>query len=316
MFDRKKQLKLASLKVGIVVTVSLGIVFFVIVFSGGIENMVKKKVSFDVYISDVKGLRKGAPVRVAGVDVGAVKDIRLNKEYGTVVTLSINKEVLDYLKADSRATVQTIGLLGDKYIEITPGVSSEPFDPSRGMLGNPQIELREVILTATSTINKVERLIARFDILIEKLDRAEGTLPKLFFDPTLYNNLNSTVAELRQTLTEIRSGSLMEISKDKELHQRVLSTFRNLDEASKKIASSEGSLGKLINDPQLYENLIKTTQRLDSLIESIEKSEGAFSVLLKDKKTADELRDTVRQLKELVEEIKKNPKKFFKFSIF
>ncbi|MEN2985216.1 MAG: hypothetical protein ABDH16_00900, partial [Thermodesulfovibrionaceae bacterium] len=210
----------------------------------------------------------------------------------------------------------TIGLLGDKYIEISPGISSEPFDPSKGMFGYPQLDVREIMATATSTIGKMEKLITRFDSLIEKLEKAEGTLPKLFFDPSLYNNLNSTVVELKETLLEIRSGSLMEISKDKELHQRVLSTIKNLDEASKKIVSSEGTFGRLINDPELYENLVKTTKKLENFIENIEKSEGPVSMLIKDRQTAEDLKETIKQVKELIEEIKKNPKKFFKFSVF
>ncbi|MCL6495500.1 MAG: MlaD family protein, partial [Ignavibacterium sp.] len=99
MFDRKKQLKWASLKVGIVITVTLLIIFFVIVFSGCIQGLFKQRTSLNIYITDVKGLRKGAPVRVAGVDIGAVQEIKLSKEHGTVVKVSIDKDVLNYLKS-------------------------------------------------------------------------------------------------------------------------------------------------------------------------------------------------------------------------
>lgn len=316
MFDRKKQLKWASLKVGIVITVTLLIIFFVIIFSGGIESIFTKKVSMNIFISDVKGLRKGAPVRVAGVDIGEVREIKLNKQYGTVVTVSIDKKILDFLKEDAKATVLTIGLLGDKYIEISPGNSQQPLDISKGIYGYPQIEVREVIGTATSTINKIEGVISKLDTLIEKIDKAEGTLPKLINDPALYNNLNKSVLQLHHTLEELRTGSIGMLATDKELYEQLSTTVKNLENISNKINSSEGSLGKLINDPALYENLVRISQRLDKLLEEIDKSEGTINLLLRDKKTAEDIKQSIKEIKELIEEIKKNPKKFFKFSVF
>ncbi len=316
MFDRKKQLRWASLKVGIVITISLLIIFFVIVFSGGIQSFFQERVLMKIYISDVKGLRKGAPVRVAGVDVGEVKEIKLSKEHGTMVKVLIDKNVLSYLKSDARATVQTIGLLGDKYIEIFPGESQESFDISKGMLGYPQIEVREIIGVAASTMNKIEGLIQKIDFLITKLNKAEGTIPKLITDPSLYNNLNSTVLELKKTVEEIRDGSIGMLSRDKEFYQRLSNALKNFDEASNKISSKQGTLGKMINDPTLYESLLKSSQKLENLLKDIEESQGTLKMLIKDKTVAEDLKQSIKELKELIEEIKKDPKKFFKFSIF
>lgn len=316
MFDRKKQLRWASLKVGIVITVTLLIIFFVVVFSGGIQSILKEKSLLNIYVSDVKGLRKGATVRIAGVDVGTVKEIKLSKEYGTVVKVSIDKNVLSYLKSDAKATVQTIGLLGDKYIEIFPGESKENLDISKGIYGKPQMEAREIIEIATSTMNKMESLINRIDSLIMKVDKSEGTISRLISDPSLYNNINSTVLELKKTIEEIRQGSIGMLSSDRELYQKLSSTVKNLENFSIKISSSEGSLGKMLNDPALYESLLKSSQRLENLLQEIEKSEGTVQMLLRDKILAEDLKRSVKELKELIEEIKNNPKKFFKFSVF
>jgi len=316
MFDRKKQIRWASLRVGIVITVTLLIIFFVIVFSGGIQSLFQERVPVNIYISDVKGLRKGAPVRVAGVDVGTVDEIKLNKEYGTVVKVSIDKDVLTYLKSDAKATVQTIGLLGDKYIEIFPGESQNSFAPSKGMYGYSQTEVRDIIGVAASTMTKIEGLIQKIDSLITKVDKAQGTIPKLINDPSLYNNLNSTVLELKQTVEEIRTGSIGMLSRDKDFYQRLSNALKNFEEASNKISSQEGSLGKMINDPALYESLLKSSQKLESLLKEIETSDGTLKLLIKDKTVAEDLKQSIKELKELIEEIKKNPKKFFKFSVF
>ncbi|MEN2994421.1 MAG: MlaD family protein [Thermodesulfovibrio sp.] len=316
MFDRKKQLKWASLKVGVVITLTLFIIFFVVVFSGGLRDLLKEKTSLNIYIEDVKGLRKGAPVRVAGIDVGTVKEIKLSKEHGVVVKVSIEKEVLEYLKSDASATVQTIGLLGDKYIEIFPGNSQERFDASKGLYGYPQTEIREIITVATSTMTKIEGLIQKVDSLITKIEDSQGSIAKLINDPSLYNNLNSLVLDLKKTLEEIKSGSIGMIARDEELYQRLSNTLKNFEEASKKIYTQQGTLGKIINDPSLYEYLLRSSQKLDNLLQEIERSEGTLKLLIRDKTLAEELKQSIIELRSLIEEIKKNPKKFFKFSIF
>lgn len=316
MFDRKKQLRWASLRVGIVITLTLSIVFFVIIFSGGIQSLLTEKVSFNVYISDVKGLRKGATVRVAGVDIGEVKGIFLNREYGTIVKVSVEKDVVSYLRADAKATVQTIGLLGDKYIEIFPGQSEERLNISRGIYGYPQIEIKDIIGTATSTMSKIEGFVTKLDQLITKIDKSQGTISKLLSDPELYDNFNLTLRELKETVKEIRYGSIGMLARDKELYQRLSTGLKNMEEISNKLNSSEGTLGKLLNDSSLYYNLLSSSQKLEALLEEIDKSEGTINLLLKDKSTADDLRQSVKEIKELIEEIKKNPKKFFKFSVF
>lgn len=316
MFDRKKQLRWSSVKVGVVVTVTLLIIFFVIVFSGRIEPLFKEKSLLNIYISDVKGLSKGNPVRVSGVEIGSVKDIKLSKEYGTVVKVSIDENVLSYLRSDSKATVQTIGLLGDKYIEIFPGQSQQPLDISKGIYGYPETEAREIIEIASSTINRVEGLVSRIDFLITKVEKGEGTISKLINDPSLYNNLNLSISELKKTVTEINQGSIGMLARDKELYQKISIILKNLEDTSNKIAFSEGTLGKMISDPAVYESLLKSSERLDSLLQEIESSEGTLKMLIRDKTVAEDLKQSIKELKGLIEEIKKDPKKFFKFSVF
>jgi len=316
MFDRKKQIKWASLKVGIVITLTLLIIFFVIVFSGGIKSVFTNRILLYVSIVDVKGLRPGAPVRIAGVDVGEVKEIKLSQQHGTVVKISVDREILNFLKSDATAIVQTLGLLGDKYLELSPGQSKESFEPSQFIYGFPQTEIRDIIATTVTVMNKIDGLIGKVDSLIKKFEQSEGTIPKLIKDPSLYNNLNAVAMELKKLTEEIKHGSLGMLSRDKELYSNITNTVKNLEEFSNKISSSQGSLGKLINETELYNSMVNVSQRLNNLLNEIEKSQGTLSLLLRDKQTAEDLKQSIKEIKELIEEIKRNPKKFFKFSVF
>ncbi len=316
MFDRKKQLSWAKLKVGIVITLALLIVFLVIIFSGGIKSLLQRQETVKILIADVKGLRAGASVRVAGVDVGNVEEIKLHEKYGTIVTVSINKDVINFLRKDAKASVQTIGLLGDKYVEIWPGKSQDLFDKSRFMEGYSQTEIKEIIGVASNALVQMDRLIEKINTLISDIQESKGTVYRFLKDPTLYNNFNSLVSELKITTNEIRSGSLGMISRDREIYQKLTTILSNLEKISNKLNSSEGSLARLINEPELYENLLSSSQKIDRLLREIENSEGTLTLLLKDKQTASDLKQTIQELKSLLEEIKKDPKKFFKFSVF
>ena len=99
MFDLKKQLRWAEMKVGVIISLALAILFLSVFFAGSLERMIHPKVRIKAAISDVKGLKGGAPVWVYGIEEGTVEDIKLEPSYGTVVTILIYKDVLSYLKS-------------------------------------------------------------------------------------------------------------------------------------------------------------------------------------------------------------------------
>lgn len=84
--------------------------------------------SYEVYakFSTIGGLREKATVTMAGVDIGQVKKIGL-KDGQAFITLSINKTV--QLEEDAIASIKTMGLIGDKYVAISPGGADEYIKP-------------------------------------------------------------------------------------------------------------------------------------------------------------------------------------------
>ncbi|MFP4391754.1 MAG: outer membrane lipid asymmetry maintenance protein MlaD [Desulfohalobiaceae bacterium] len=83
--------------------------------------------------SNVSGLRSGNSVQIAGVQVGQVEDIELNQEkYVAMVKLRIQKGIR--LSDDSMAAIKTSGLIGDKYISISPGGSGIYLEPGETII--------------------------------------------------------------------------------------------------------------------------------------------------------------------------------------
>src|SRR5574340_444008 len=148
MYEIKKQLAWAKLKIGIVISIALLTLLLTAVFTGNIANILSPKELIKIDIRDAAGLRTGSPVWFAGIEVGSVKSIDLSPQYGIIVTVSVNRDVMGYLKKDSHATVQTMGLLGDKYVELSSGSPAAPGLRSGEILeGAAETSAKEMVAT-------------------------------------------------------------------------------------------------------------------------------------------------------------------------
>lgn len=183
-----------ELKVGIFVFIGLIILVTFVLLIGDIKTWrsgynVKFKFSF------INGVKIGAPVRFAGVDVGEVKDIKIifNSQ-----DQKIDVEILGWLRndvnipVDSTVWVNTLGLLGEKYIEIMPGKNySVLVKPNDTLIGNDPIAMQEVGELAKKIAEDVDKSI-------EKLINKEGTVGKLLYDDTIYKELEALVVDIRK----------------------------------------------------------------------------------------------------------------------
>jgi phospholipid/cholesterol/gamma-HCH transport system substrate-binding protein len=251
MFDIKKQFLWSKLKVGRVMTLALFTLFITVFFASSIENLLSPKVELNAQIQNVKGLRKGAPVWVSGIEVGSVKNISLHPEYGTIVTLAVNKNTLDFLRKDSEASILTMGLLGDKYIELTGGSpKAEPIKPGDMINGMAVIELKDVVEISASSIKKMSDFINKLDHLVTKIEMGEGTVARFLTDPDIYENLDIS-ATLSVVLHEIKDGqgTVRMLLQDPTLYEKLVATTSSLEELSRKLNNGSGTLNKLTEDP-------------------------------------------------------------------
>ena len=117
-----------ELAVGIFFLIGIACLAYLSIKLGRMEVIGHKGYAVYAKFSNVGGLKKGASVEIGGVEVGRVKDIKLDPEdYTAVITFQLNPEVK--LPEDSIAAVKTKGLIGEKYVSITPGASERMIQP-------------------------------------------------------------------------------------------------------------------------------------------------------------------------------------------
>jgi phospholipid/cholesterol/gamma-HCH transport system substrate-binding protein len=319
MFDTKKQLTWLKLKVGLVVTIGFLVLLATVFFAGGIENLFTRKSTLQASIVDVRGLRIGSPVWIAGIEIGTVRNMALHPQHGTLVTMAVREDTLPYIKKDAKATVQTMGLLGDKYIEITQGTKEMPIVKSGELLeGMVQLEMKDLVREGSASMEKISEFLGKLDVFLQKVESGQGSTGRLISDPSLYNNLNSAAQSLGRIVKEFdeSKGSLRMLMKDDKLYVSLTSTAISLDELTKKMTQGSGSFRKMVDDPALYDNLLAASKKLNAVVEKVDSGDGAAAVLLNDKALAKDLKEIVAELKTMTKDIKENPRRYFKFSVF
>ena len=183
-----------ELKVGLFVAIGI-VIFFMMVFSIGDIQLVKKGYRVEASFSFIDGVVTSAPVRYAGVAAGYIEDIKLYFDKGenktkVMVILWIN-DVNRKIEKDSTVTINTLGLLGEKYIEIYPGkAESGVVEPNGTLKAKDPITMKNV----TDTINS---LAENANGIMVNLRQGKGTIGKLLTDETIYNDMEAFVADIK-----------------------------------------------------------------------------------------------------------------------
>jgi len=184
-----------ELKVGIFIAVGI-LIFFIVVFSIGDVYIVRKGYHINIIFNFANGITESAPVRVAGVNAGQIDKISLffdekDKKTKVKVLAWINDENIR-LERDSVASINTLGLLGEKYLEIFPGTKSDDIlENNATIIGKDPTPTEELTEKAACIFESAE-------IVMRRLKDGEGTIGKLLKDDSLYNNLEEFVKDIKE----------------------------------------------------------------------------------------------------------------------
>ncbi|MDD2679390.1 MAG: MlaD family protein [Candidatus Omnitrophica bacterium] len=182
-----------ELKVGIFVFIGLFILAVFVLSIGGVKTWASGY-KVNLIFNFVNGVKRGAPVRFAGVDVGEVRSIKF---FHAPQDLKTKVRIVCWLRKDvsvpldSVVWINTLGLLGEKYVEIMPGRDYKNIlKPGHDLTGEDPIPMNEVMKEAKNIADNINIGVAR---IINK----EGTVGKLLFDDKIYNELEAAVTDIR-----------------------------------------------------------------------------------------------------------------------
>jgi len=307
----QKQLKWSQLKVGITVIVASLTLGFLLFLMSGTAGLLTTRITLRSYFDNAEGLRNGAPVRLAGVDIGNVTGIRIvpdkDKQLTPVeVTMKVSTKYIYALHRDSVISLETAGVLGETYLDIESAQAVGPPAQNGDTLAT-QIhpDFNQVVRASQSTLENMDALLKRADRILAFAESGKGSLGKLIYDPTLYNRLSNTVADLQKVVEQIASGqgSLGALINRNDAYDKFLATLDKMNGVIDDIKAGKGTAGKFIKDPALYNNANDTIANIKKLTEDINAGKGTIGKLAKDEELAKKLDTTMTKLSELTTEL-------------
>jgi phospholipid/cholesterol/gamma-HCH transport system substrate-binding protein len=347
MPDKSRALTWTELRVGVVVIFSLLVLAFTILYvGGGGGSPISPKYEIHALMTDVNGLKPGAPVRLGGVEVGTVTDVGFSEKYpGQVeVKMKIERSAQPRITSASRMALGSLGLLGEKAVDITPAPAGTPIadggyvraeseDPFKGLMGDASestAHLRRILsridageglvgkaLRDDELYNRMSDVALRLQTVMAKLESPSGPLGRLMNDQQMAAQLSSAVSGMESIVARVNKGegALGALTRDEQVAQQLRSVSASLNDVMQRLQNGQGSAGKLLTDDEFYTKMNSAATRFDTLMQRLEKGEGTAGKLTQDPELYNNLNAAAKEMRVLMEEIRKDPRKYMRIQL-
>ncbi len=295
-----------------------GLIFYII---GSNQKLFDRKYSVYMFMPDAQSLIPGAFITLSGLKVGVVGSMEFETyqhHKGIKIELKIDRDYKQYITRSSVAQIKTMGILGDKYVDISLGKTGEPPLPEGAMIHSKESVNMDVVLAdAATSLSELKQVIYNLKKLTQKAEKGQGTLGKLINDENLANDLKTTVHNATEISTTFRDGkgNFGKLIQDSSLYGALLQTVKHLENITDRLVRGKGSVGRAFTDSSLYNHLKSIAVQTDTLMRRLNGA-GTVGTLIKDKSFYDELLRLTLQLRELTEDIRKHPQKYGSFKLF
>jgi phospholipid/cholesterol/gamma-HCH transport system substrate-binding protein len=322
-----------SIKVGLLVAGALAVLMVFVFFIGSEQKIFARKNEYEVRLENVTGLAEGNPVKMSGVTIGVIRDIKLPqdpKERMVEILLMIDRKFSERVRGDSRVRLKKLGLLtGDSFIDVTPGTPRfPPLEPGSIIPSQRQTDVEQLLSSGEDLVDNFVQISYSLKNILARIDRGEGLIGELTTAPetkqrltdTVLTTLNKTNAALAHM--ESGKGVMGKLIYDDTYAETMTSSLSSAAQSlqsvtaglQKSFETGQGALPALLNDAEtkkkvteLVENLRATSNNLATFTASVQKGEGLVPRLLNDKVYGDEalkeFTGLVRQLNEVVGKI-------------
>ncbi|WP_433968267.1 MlaD family protein [Tunturiibacter gelidiferens] len=280
----QQEVRWSQLKVGVIVlisTVVLVTLLFLMTSSSGL-GIFSHKLTVVTFFENSAGLKTGAAVNLEGVTIGTVKSVTIDnspehKLTPVKVVMKMNEKFATNLKKDSKASLSTVGVLGDTVVDINSQFAVGPPLQDGDVLKTLETpSLTDVVKASQGTIESLNVILAKMNIIVDNIQSGKGSVGQLINNPDLYNKANNTVDELLKLEKNINAGrgSIGKLMTDDTLYNRLNGTVAKLQSIAEGIDSGKGTAGKLIKDDTLYKNLNSTLAHANSLLADADAGKG------------------------------------------
>src|SRR3984957_12788843 len=246
----QQEVRWSQLKVGVVVVIAsiiLVTLLFLMTSSAGL-GVLSRKLTITTYFENSAGLKVGAAVNLQGVTIGTVKSVTVvntpdRKLTPVRVVMKLNEKFVADLRKDSKASLTTVGALGDPGVDINSQFAVGPQLQDGDELKTTETpSLTDVVKASQGTIESLNVILAKMNTIVDNIQSGKGSVGQLINNPDLYNKADKTVDELLLLEKNLNAG--------------------------------RGSIGKLMTDDTMYNRLNDAAGKLESISNSLNEGKG------------------------------------------
>ncbi len=309
------------------------ILFMVFVLTIGSQSRIfERRYKLHAYFGTIEGLSVGAPVRLAGVSIGSVSAITFSKDLSSKkirVTMSLDAKLQDRIREDSIASIGTIGLVGDKVLELTVGSPDKTVLPPDAVVpsidppdyaqllqrGNQIVDnvlkisdsLSQFLGSGTGTTARKDlaESIGSLSRIMGEIERGGGLLHAMIYEKrsgTILKDLSETSASLKRISHELEQGqgllpALISDPKSREVLSDLKQAARAVNELTAKFQDQKGLAHILFADPRadvIMADLEQTSKNLKLVSDRLAKGEGTLGALIDDPTVYEDLASLLR----------------------
>ena len=273
----------------------------------------KSNYTFTVMFENVQGLHVGDQVDMLGKKIGKVTKTRFMAQK-IAVELAIDNSFSFSIPIDSKIEVKSEGIIGSKYISITPGYNRKDYIlPGTIVEGLREFDITEItpdIVPMTQDLSAFARQLKailgkeegdKIRLTIKNIESFTAQLDSLISAKDI-NNFQTTMKNLRDVTAELKEG----INKEIDKLDQMLNSFKAVTDKSDELSTTISELRKS------SESFSSATQKLDMLLTKMENGEGTLGKLMNNDTLHENMNSLLNEVRTLVQDFKDNPTKYMK----
>jgi len=245
-------------RLGLLVIVGLVALVAGIFIIGSQKNLFADTFTVQADFNDVAGLQRGADVFYNGISVGRVEAVQLPDGPGDPISvrLAIKEDARQLLREDSRAAIQTDGLVGNVIVSLSGGTQGlPPIEEGGSLQGVDPFALSEVTDRLFDSVSRFDSVTVALAGIMNDTRSGEGTLGKFLYDDALYNETVLTTQDFRLALGTFaqRADNLVVIAED---------ASRGVEQILGKVNNGDGTVARFLNEDEVYTTFLATAEQL------------------------------------------------------
>jgi phospholipid/cholesterol/gamma-HCH transport system substrate-binding protein len=294
-------------KIGLLVAVALAILMVTVFSLNQEQPFWERKVQYEVHFTRTSGLQTGAPVSLNGVPIGTVAELRFPADPAVnyiQVLINVKGDVATRVRDNTVASIRTIGLLGDRYIELSAGTPESPPVAAGGLIASiDPTDIEGLLGQGGDIVTNIVEVTTSLKDVLGSIQRGEGLLGAMLRnrelgDKTLVDlqqtmaNVQSTTASLESILERVNQGQgvLGQLTSDtresRELLSHVRQSAKSLDELTGRLNRSNGTVARLTEDEvyarRVLGNLDRALSDLADVAAKLDHGQGTLGKLVND----------------------------------